>query len=557
MSDLACYPYAVGHGREGVCLQMRLGPYRVLLDCGLSDLSPLMSDLTPVDLVLCSHAHPDHARGLLELHQKFPQLPVFSSEVTSQLLPLNWLDVPEIPLDLCRALPWRTPVEVEDKLTIQLWPAGHLPGAACMLITYVGPQRTYTVFYTDDFFLSNSRLVEGLPLEELRGLKPDVLIVEGSYGTARYLHRRQQENRLAEKIQRLLRSGRNILMPTPTLGLGQDLVTLLRSHHHFTGQDFTVWVDKTVAAGCDMYLELMSYFPSSVQNFARHQPLFWDERILPRVRRITNSKVSHEAPAIIIGHRSANLSIYCRNSQRPWTILLAEPYAASIANLALNTEHGGDNSPILTWLQSLTDELESGQVQLETYQLVNHCDGIGTTQLIHNLRPQHVLFVHGAPNYLADLANLEELQSRYQLHLPSVGKLVELPLGDTFVQPEAPETTFSGEIAETPEGVQVLLPEELTLDPRWRTFSDTGVIQAHWQGDDLVLQSVNQQELLKDTLLSASSIQESCQRCRHQIRQRCWNVRSPLYGFKVTPDGYCPSFEPKAELGDPPGEAFA
>jgi Cft2 family RNA processing exonuclease len=99
MDQLECLPYSVGNAQEGVCLLIRMGPYRVLLDCGLSD-PAWMADrelLQSVDLVLCSHAHPDHARGLLALNRAFPQLPICASEVTAQLLPLNWLNE-EVPL---------------------------------------------------------------------------------------------------------------------------------------------------------------------------------------------------------------------------------------------------------------------------------------------------------------------------------------------------------------------------------------------------------------------------------------------------------------------------
>lgn len=110
MTELECLPYAVGHADEGVCLLVQMGPYRVLLDCGLEDISPLTvssNQLPPADLVLCTHAHPDHARGLLALHRAFPKLPIYASEVTAQLLPLNWLGE-EAPA-FCHALPWRSP----------------------------------------------------------------------------------------------------------------------------------------------------------------------------------------------------------------------------------------------------------------------------------------------------------------------------------------------------------------------------------------------------------------------------------------------------------------
>jgi Cft2 family RNA processing exonuclease len=484
-------------------------------------------------------------------------VPIYGSEVTAQLLPLNWLDRPnEIPRHLCQAFPWNTPIRLTDDLTIQIWPAGHLPGAACALFSYTTPQRTYTLFYAGDFFVSNSRLVDGLPLESLRGLKPDVLIVEGSYGTKRHPHRRQQENQLASTINGLLQQGHSVLMPTPTLGVGQELVMLLRSHHQFTGKDITVWVDETVAAGCDLYLDLMAYFPSNVQNFARHQPLFWDERILPRIRRIHSPAELDDAhPCIVIGYRDADLSQYCHQSQRPWTILLPETFASAIADTALHSM-GNEAGVTLDWLQTLAPEMESERVQIDTYLLTTHSDRIGTTQLIHNLRPQHIAFVHGNPTHLADLAGLEELQTRYQLHLPSVGNLLEFPIGDRFVQPAAPEHVFEGEITEVDDNVLLLLDDALTDDPRWREFSDTGIVQVRWQGDELVLKGVSQRELLRAVGDEAAvGTQANCQHCRYMRGGHCRNSASPLFGLRVTPDGYCPAFESRSDLSANAGDA--
>lgn len=538
MDQLECLPYSVGNAQEGVCLLIRMGPYRVLLDCGLSD-PAWMADrelLQSVDLVLCSHAHPDHARGLLALNRAFPQLPICASEVTAQLLPLNWLNE-EVPL-FCQALPWRSPIEFRDGLTVELYPAGHLPGAAAIFLTYKTAYRTYSLFYTGDFLLSNSRLVDGLPLEELRGLKPDVLIVEGSYGTARYPHRKQQENQLAERISRAMGDRQSILLPTPTLGLGQELLMLLRSHHHFTGQDLDVWVDGSVALGCDVYLEMLPHFPSSVQNFARHQPLFWDDRIRPRVRRLpTNAAVP--SPCIILTDKDKDLSQYLLSGKaaESWLILVPhQPGQTGSVEFALNQTL--QNSP------ALQSAVQARHITLETYLLADHCDCSGTTQLIHNLRPQHVVFIHGAPAYLNDLTSLEELHNRYHLHTPAAGIKVELPIGETFLQPAPPETQYEGELSEQPGSVLISLPNTVTADPRWQSLADTGIIEVRWQGEELVLRGMTQRELLrKNQDAAAQTDVECCENCIHCRSQRCWNQASPLFGFKVTPDGYCPVFE--------------
>ena len=536
MIDLECLSYGVGHADEGVCLLVRLGPYRVLLDCGLENLTPLLHDLqrsTPIDLVLCTHAHPDHARGLLDLHEAFPQLPIYASEVTTQLLPLNWLD--QVVPTFCHALPWRTPVEFRDGLSAELIPAGHLPGAAALLLTYTTEQRSHTIFYTGDFFLSNSRLVDGLPLGELRSLKPDILILEGTYGTARYPHRRQQENQLAERINRAIAEGQSVLLPAPTLGLGQELLMLLRSHHHFTGRPIDIWVDSAIAAGCDAYLDLLSHFPSSVQNFARHQALFWDDRIRPHVRRL-KPDIDLKHPCIVLTQENADLLRNLPDSS--WQILLAQQPGR------------GDR-------MAAYEKWQTDRVAIDTYLLSDHCDGPSTTQLIHNLRPQHVIFIHGAPTYLSDLTSLEELHNRYHLHTPSAGMQVELPVGEVFIQPAAPDAHYEGELTELETTVMITLPEALTADSRWQHFADTGVVEARWQGDELVLRGLPQRELLSRIHDTSTPIGlECCETCRHCRSQRCWNQASPLYGFKVTPEGYCPAFE-AIEPSDEPADESA
>ncbi|MEA5516057.1 MBL fold metallo-hydrolase [Nodularia sp. UHCC 0506] len=526
-SQLNCLPYSVQHHDEGVCLLVRMGPHRILLDCGLRDTSSLLTSLAnspmPADLVLVSHAHPDHARGLVDIHQAFPLLPIYSSEVTSKLLPLNWLDQdPQTIPQLCHALPLRSPVEIQEGLVVELFPAGHLPGAVAILLTYTTEKRSYKLLYTGDFFLSNSRLVEGLRLEELRSLEVNVLIIEGTYGTSRHPHRRNQENQLAERINRAIADRCSVLLPTPALGLGQELLMLLRSHHHFTGRDLDIWVDGAVAIGCDAYLELLPHLPTSVQNFARHQPLFWDERVRPRVRRL---QPEHRAtvgkfPCIVLTDSTADLNQYCQNQTGPWVILLPEKI-----DIKVNPKYSATTSD-------------------ETYLLAQHSDGPGTTQLIHNLRPQHVVFVHGSPAYLADLTSLEELQNRYHVHSPGAGTLVELPIGETFLQPAPPETNYEGELNELGTVITVTLPDAITHDPRWQQFADTGLIEARWQGEELVLRGLSPKELLHQNSdrYTLSEI-DCCGSCRHQRGQRCWNPASPLYNFKVTLEGYCPAFE--------------
>ena len=549
-------PYSVGYEDEGVCLSVQIGPYSILLDCGLTDISPLRE--ASADFVFCSHAHTDHIRGLLPLHRALPHLPIFSSDVTARLMPLNWPGQEDA--RFCRSLPWRTSTEIAPGLSVQLWPAGHLPGAACFLITYKAAARTYSIFYSGDCFLSNGRLVEGLPLAELRNLKPNVLIVEGSYGIERHPHRKQQENYLIDRLSAALENGGRAVFPVPLIGLGQELLMLVRSHHQFTGQPIDVWVDPLIAAGCDAYLGCLSALPETVQNFAQHQPLFWDERVLPRVRRLVqpvgglsqdefqdgevpgsakSGSGAESGSTIFIVHPATHPSLYGQKDGSDWTVFVPDVADILLWQSQLDTRYYQ-----FDWLSELADATGVNQLPVEHYMLTSHCDGGGTTQLVHNLRPQHIVFVHGGAQQLTDLASLDDLQARYQLHLPTPAQSIDLPLASEFWQPAPPQSTlYEGEVDTSTGSVQLRLPQSLESDPRWAQLADTGVVEASWQGDQLVIRGLGQRELMQVTPNKSGDGESTCYYCRHLRGQRCRNPESPLVGLQVTSDGSCAVFE--------------
>lgn len=532
--NVSCLSYGVGHNREGICLQLNIGEHRILLDCGIADIEALQIDQPP-DLIFCSHAHTDHCRGLPLINQAFPDLPIYTSQVTAKLLPLHWS--PEINSTIetqLHTLPWRSPLLIAPNLQLELYPAGHLPGAAAILLTYKTREKDYQVLYTGDFSLSNFQLVEGLSIEGMRGITPDILIIEGSYGTVRHPHRRQQEKQLMARINQALMSEMNVLLPVNALGLGQEILKLLRSHHQFTGHDLDIWVDDNVAQACNVYLDLLSQFPASVQNFAKHQSLFWDERICPRMKPISQIEniFREKLPCVVLVDKETDLLPYLDSKAGNWLVLIPESPHVDSPTSSINQVYALE---------------EQGWITIETYLLAQHSDGRNTTQLIHNLRPQHVILVHGVASYLLELASLEELRNRYQVHSPANGMLLELPIGDRFIQPQSPTPThYEGEINETNSYITINLPHALNNDPRWNKFADTGIVEVRWQGDELILRGIPQRELLQSNHDHSIAVDlDCCQTCLYYRNQRCSNQGSPLYGFKVIPEGYCPVFEPK------------
>lgn len=107
------------------------------------------------------------------------------------------------------------------------------------------------------------------------------------------------------------------------------------------------------------------------------------------------------------------------------------------------------------------------------------------------------------------------------------------------------ETSYEGELTELGKTITIALSNTITANSRWQAFSDTGLVEARWQGEDLILRGLPQQELLlsRRNPLAINPDLKCCANCQYYRGQRCWNPASPLSGFKVALEGYCPAFE--------------
>ncbi|NEP54604.1 MAG: hypothetical protein F6K65_39755 [Moorea sp. SIO3C2] len=76
---------------------------------------------------------------------------------------------------------------------------------------------------------------------------------------------------------------------------------------------------------------------------------------------------------------------------------------------------------------------------------------------------------------------------------------------------------------------------------RWQNFAATGIVEARWQGDTLVLRGVEPSELAAITNRLAPD-RAVCDNCQFYRQRSCQQPQSPLFGRLVAPDGHCPEF---------------
>ena len=114
------------------------------------------------------------------------------------------------------------------------------------------------------------------------------------------------------------------------------------------------------------------------QNFARYQSLFLDSTIRPCIQRLPTDP----NPEAVV----------------PQIVLVSEPETSGQPFPALVQILMQRGDWLLLLPQTLRHPFEMPALPTESYMLPNHCDGSTLPQVIHTLRPQHVVFIHGTPD---------------------------------------------------------------------------------------------------------------------------------------------------------------
>ena len=101
--------------------------------------------------------------------------------------------------------------------------AGHVLGACMFMIDIVGLK----ILYTGDYSREEDR---HLVSAEVPPIRPDVLIVESTFGVQGYEPREEKEVRFTGLVHSIIRRGGHVLMPVFALGRAQELLLILEEY---------------------------------------------------------------------------------------------------------------------------------------------------------------------------------------------------------------------------------------------------------------------------------------------------------------------------------------
>jgi Cft2 family RNA processing exonuclease len=246
-----------GAGEIGAnCYYLNIDGIGIILDCGMHPQKVGFESLPkfdliekkPADYVLVSHAHQDHLNALPFLIKKFPQLKIITTPQTRAVAELtlhNAISILKRRIDdenfevysrdevdlLIKSIDYKSynekfilkSLNSIAQVEVEFFNAGHIIGSAGILLK----NKNKNIFFTGDISLSDQTLLPGadLPKEKI-----DILITETTYGatdSSSLNNWREETERFASSINKVLNRGGSVLIPVFALGKLQEMLALI------------------------------------------------------------------------------------------------------------------------------------------------------------------------------------------------------------------------------------------------------------------------------------------------------------------------------------------
>lgn len=437
----------------GSCIYIRIAGKGILLDCGIRQ--SVSKDPVPdfrtvqeqggVDAVIISHAHMDHIGTLPMISKAYPQANIYMTAMTEDLVRVLLYDSlkimkhreDEIPhyseqdvlamLGRIHPVGYQTTLPILGGVTLTFYPSGHIAGAACIyLVTEEG-----SLFYSGDFSAFSQRTIEGIRIPRLR---PDVSIVETTYGNRLHANRMVEENRLVALVRECIAQKKKILIPTFALGRAQEVLLILRTA--FLNREIVsvpVFVDGMVRDINRMYVRNPIYLKNALgKRILKGNEPFYTKEIQPVAPSQNREELlSGKGPAVFV----SSSGMLAGGPSAQYAKLLAPSEDACI----IITGYQDEESPGRQLLELLKDP-EGGKLtvngstvpvrcRIEQVGLSAHGDKSEIMGLLERLSSRRVFLVHGNREAIGELGNeLAAEDYRRQIYLPECGQAYEVEL---------------------------------------------------------------------------------------------------------------------------------
>ena len=483
------------------CTLLEIGGHKILVDAGirigqpdpLPDLARI-SDFGGIEAILVTHAHTDHTGALPVVHRSYPNIPIYATSGTQAIVSVllnDALNLMKNRYEVDREIPMYNREIVDSMfsrfqsvqlgqtiklfggdLAVTFFPAGHILGAACLGLQAANGE---SAFISGDISVTPQLTVGGMlpPVSVDKRFRPQVVMVESTYGNRMHANRATEERRLVESVAEIVESGGRVVIPAFAVGRAQEILLILaNAMTRKAVAPFPVWVDGMVRSVCGVYTQHPYDLANALrrQILARGNPFFGsgasvkdsdftaintpEERLklaesgTPGVI-VASSGMLSGGPSAFYAHyitREAKSAIYItgyQDEESPGRALLSLAEATKSEEKVLKLD--GESVQVVC--------------KVAKYSLSAHVDAGEVAGLIEQLDPQETVLVHGAGGAREALSELLMQAKERRIHLPSAGD--ELTFAPRKVGKKRPLETAPAQSTDETRPKLPVLAEEL------------------------------------------------------------------------------------------------
>ncbi|TCD67440.1 endoribonuclease ysh1 [Steccherinum ochraceum] len=449
-------------------------------------------DWSTVDALLITHFHLDHAAALTYITEKTNfrdgKGKVYMTHPTKALHKFMMQDFVRMssstsdalftPLDLSMSLSSIIPVSAHQVIspcpgvTFTPYHAGHVLGACMFLIDIAGLK----ILYTGDYSREEDR---HLVKAEVPPLRPDVLIVESTYGVQTLEGREEKELRFTSLVHNIIRRGGHVLLPSFALGRAQELLLILDEYwkKHPDLHNVPIYYASSLARKCmAVYQTYIHTMNANVRSrFAKRDNPFIFKYItnVPQTRG-WERKIAEGPPCVVIASPGFVQSGPSRE--------LLELWAPDSRNGFIVTGYSVEGTmarDILTEPEEIPSAKGGGmiprKISVDYISFSAHVDYSQNSEFIEAVHAQHIVLVHGEQTNMGRLK--AAMQDRYKsrdeeikihtprnletLELTFRGERVAKAIGTLASQPPQPNNILSGLLVAKDYSWTLLDPRDL------------------------------------------------------------------------------------------------
>ncbi|SHK23492.1 MBL fold metallo-hydrolase [Paramaledivibacter caminithermalis] len=430
------------------CYLINVDNKNILLDCGIrmkagKDSLPdfrRIQELGGVDAIVISHAHLDHTGSLPIVSREYPNALIYMTHATKDLIRVLLYDSLKIMNNNEAEIPIYAEVHVQNMLSkivcyspqypiqifkdknirITFYNAGHIAGAA--LIYVQGDEGT--LLYTGDISAVDQQTVTGASLPKLR---PDVMIMESTYGDKLHSNRQIEEDRLIEKVRQVIEKDGKILIPAFALGRAQEIILILkRAINKNQLPKFKIYVDGMVKDINRVYKLNPNYLKKNLaKKIFKGNEIFYDENVIAVKDKDVREEIANSKDGLCVISSSGMLN----GGPSLW---YAEKFAGDERNFIAITGYQDEEAPGREILELIDCEEKERKIHFNDrsiplkcgigkYGLSAHGDKGELLGIIHKVMPRKLFLVHGEQSIIESFSRDINKEIRTQVFVPTNG----------------------------------------------------------------------------------------------------------------------------------------